>query len=104
MTSTSAIQSAIRTDLIEKGPCTLEVLLNRLPQYSWSEMFAAIDQLSREGGLVLRHPTQFDYQVSATPVQPTFQPSANRSDAEGDDELPGRFDVGALVYKERVSA
>ena len=104
MTSTSAIQSAIRTDLIEKGPCTLQALLNRLPQYSWSEVFTAIDQLSREGSLVLRHPTRFDYEVSVTPVQPTFQPSANGSDVGGDDELPGRSDVGSLVHKERVSA
>lgn len=101
MTSTSSIQSAIRTDLILKGPCTLQALLNRLPQYSWSEVFAAIDQLSREGSLVLRHPTRFDYEVSIAPVQPTFRPSARRSDAGGDEELSGRADV---VHKERVSA
>lgn len=104
MTSPSAIQSAIRTDLMQKGPCTLQTLLNRLPQYSWSEMFAAIDQLSREGSLVLRHPTRFDYEVSVVPAQPTSQQSANGFDVGGDDELPGRAHVDSQVYKERVSA
>jgi hypothetical protein len=64
MTKPAMIQSAIRSQLMQQGPCTLEALLDRLPQFSWSEIFTVVDQLSREGELVLRHPTRFDYEVS----------------------------------------
>jgi hypothetical protein len=58
------VQSAIRLHLIREGPCTLETLLTRLSQFSWSEIFSVVDQLSREGSLVLRRPARFGYEVS----------------------------------------
>lgn len=58
------VQSAIRTQLMQEGPCTLESLLTRLSQFSWSEIFSVVDQLSREGTLVLRRPARFGYEVS----------------------------------------
>ena len=58
------VQSAIRMHLSQEGPCTLESLLNRLSQFSWSEIFSVVDQLSREGSLVLRRPARFGYDVS----------------------------------------
>jgi hypothetical protein len=58
------VQSAIRTQLMQEGPCTLENLLTRLSQFSWSEIFSVVDQLSREGTLVLRRPARFGYEVS----------------------------------------
>src|SRR5262245_59195592 len=58
------VQTAIRTQLIQEGPCTLESLLTRLSQFSWSEIFSVVDQLSREGTLVLRRPASFGYEVS----------------------------------------
>jgi hypothetical protein len=64
MARTATIQSAIRSELMQQSPCTLEALLDRLPQFSWSEIFTVVDQLSRDGHLVLRHPTRFDYEVS----------------------------------------
>ena len=58
------VQSAIRMQLMREGPCTLESLLTRLSQFSWSEIFSVVDQLSREGTLVLRRPARFGYEVS----------------------------------------
>lgn len=58
------VQSVIRTQLMQEGPCTLESLLTRLSQFSWSEIFSVVDQLSREGTLVLRRPARFGYEVS----------------------------------------
>ena len=58
------VQSAIQLHLSREGPCTLESLLTRLSQFSWSEIFSVVDQLSREGSLVLRRPDRFGYQVS----------------------------------------
>jgi hypothetical protein len=84
MAYTVTVESAIRTELTSRGPCTLDALLHRLPQFSWSEVFAVIDQLSREGRLVLRHPTRFDYEVSIGPTQPAPELVHTGPDAEGD--------------------
>jgi hypothetical protein len=70
MMRTATIQSAIRLQLMQQSPCTLETLLDRLPQFSWSEIFTVVDQLSREGRLVLRHPARFDYEVSIGSARP----------------------------------
>ena len=64
MTEATTIHSVIRSQLRQQGPCTLETLLDRLPQFSWSQIFTVVDQLSREGELVLRHPARFGYEVS----------------------------------------
>ena len=62
--NTMTIESAIRVQLTKEGPCTLESLLNRLSQFSWSEIFSVVDELSREGSLVLRRPCRCGYEVS----------------------------------------
>ena len=62
--NTIGIESAIRSLLSQEGPCTLERLLTNLSQFSWSEIFSAVDQLSREGSLVLRRPDRCSYEVS----------------------------------------
>lgn len=62
--NTIGIESAIRSLLSQEGPCTLERLLTKLSQFSWSEIFSAVDQLSREGSLVLRRPDRSSYEVS----------------------------------------
>jgi hypothetical protein len=61
------IESAIRLHVLQEGPCSLETLLARLSQYSWSEIFSVVDQLSREGRLVLRRPGRCTYEVSIEP-------------------------------------
>lgn len=78
----TTIQSAIRSELTQQGPCALEILLNRLPQFSWNEIFIVIDQLSREGQLTLRHLSPFDYEVSIgssqpAPVNPNRRPQVH---------------------------
>lgn len=69
MRRTATIQSAIYSEL-QQGPCPLDTLLVRLPQFSWGEVFTVVDQLSREGRVVLRHPARFDYEVSIGPTWP----------------------------------
>lgn len=65
--NTMTIESALRLHLLQEGPCSLESLLARLSQYSWSEIFSVVDQLSREGRLVLRRPGRSTYEVSIGP-------------------------------------
>ena len=80
MVAATTIHVAIRSELIKQGPCTLESLLNRLPQFSWSEIFSAIDQLSRTGEVVLRHQARFDYEVAMSPTWPIVQQLSEQSD------------------------
>lgn len=96
-----SVESAIRIELASRGPCTLDALLLRLPQFSWNEVFTAIDQLSREGRLVLRHPTRFDYEVSIGKTQPTPALSHAGRDAESNMQ-PGHADSDFQAYEERT--
>ncbi len=47
MLQTDSLDSAIHHVLARVGTCTLEALAGRLPSYSWSQVFAAVDRLSR---------------------------------------------------------
>jgi hypothetical protein len=44
--------------------CTLDDLLQRLPGYSWAQVFAAVDRLSRKGTLMLSRTSRFGYVLS----------------------------------------
>jgi hypothetical protein len=101
MAYTVTVESAIRTELTSRGPCTLDALLHRLPQFSWSEVFAVIDQLSREGRLVLRHPTRFDYEVSIGPAQPASELVHAGRDA-ANDTLSGHVSSESRASKKRI--
>ncbi|MBS0169804.1 MAG: hypothetical protein JSR62_05575 [Nitrospira sp.] len=58
------IESAILQGLARRGPCTIDELIQRLPDYSWNQVFTTVDRLSRRSFLTLRHPTTFQYVVS----------------------------------------
>jgi len=78
---TAMIETAIRMELYRNGPCALRALIERLPQFSWNEVFAVVDRISREGTLVLRRRAQFDYEVSDRPI---LEPSRERRTAVGE--------------------
>ncbi|MBI3808153.1 MAG: hypothetical protein HY281_11695 [Nitrospirae bacterium] len=42
---------------------TIEQLVERIPELSWSELFETIDTMSRKGAIILRR-RGFDYEVS----------------------------------------
>jgi len=62
------IEGDIFQTLVRIGPCAFEDLVRALPSYSWNQVFAAVDRLSREGALRLSHPARCDYQVSIRDV------------------------------------
>lgn len=70
MLQTDSLESAIRRELGRVGPCTLEELNERLPYYSWNEVFAAIDRLTREGIVTLQRPDSLGYTLSLAPTPP----------------------------------
>ena len=60
MLQTDALESAIRQELARVGTCTLEELNERLPYYSWNQVFAAVDRRNREGTVTLQRPDSSD--------------------------------------------
>jgi predicted transcriptional regulator len=64
MTHFNQIESAILQRLARRGPCTIDELTQRLPDYSWNQVFTSLDRLSRERFLTLRRPSTFQYVVS----------------------------------------
>lgn len=70
MLQTDSLESAIRRELGRIGRCSLEELNERLPYYSWNQMFAAVDRLNREGIVTLQRPGSLDYLISLAPAHP----------------------------------
>lgn len=53
-------------ELGRRGPCTFNELVAALPGHTWNQVFMAVDQLSRDGHLVLNRQGRFDYVISMT--------------------------------------
>jgi hypothetical protein len=58
--------------------CTLDELAQRVPAYSWAQVFASVDRLSRQGTLTLSRTRCFGSVVSIGPAPPTPQSSQDR--------------------------
>ena len=67
MLRTDALESAIRQELARVGTCTLEELNERVPYYSWNQVFSAVDRLNREGTVTLQRPDSSDYLLTLAP-------------------------------------
>ncbi len=61
------IESAIHQQLAGAGTCSLDELAALLPSYSWAQVFAAVDRLTREGTIALKHPAPFRYILTLAP-------------------------------------
>lgn len=64
MTCAREIEKNVLQDLEQRGPCSIEEMVKRLPGYTWNQVFAAVDRLSRDAKVALRHPSPFEYQIS----------------------------------------
>ena len=63
------IETAIVEPLQRIGPCCLDDMPTPppLPNSSWGEVFAAVDQMWRDGRVLLRKQSYFTYQLSLVP-------------------------------------
>jgi hypothetical protein len=68
------IESAIHQQLARAGTCSLDELAALLPSYSWAQVFAAVDRLTREGTVALKHPAPFRYLLSLAPRRSAEMP------------------------------
>lgn len=49
-----SVEEAVIEILQRTGPCCLDNLAIQLPNFSWGEVFAAVDRTSRDGRLLIR--------------------------------------------------
>lgn len=63
-TAQSIIEDAVIDILDQTGPCTIDEVVQSLPPHDWSEVFFAVDTMSRDGRLVFRRPSNSVYQLS----------------------------------------
>ena len=59
-----SIESAIRLELTDVDNCTLDELTQRLPSYSWNQVFTVVDRLSRQGTVTLQRSDGSGYILS----------------------------------------
>jgi hypothetical protein len=59
-----SIEEAIVGKLRESGPCCLDDSVTSLANFSWGEVFSAVDGMSRVGRLLLRQSSDSAYQLS----------------------------------------
>jgi hypothetical protein len=63
--STEGLNRRILDHLNEEAVIGLDSLVQMLPEYSWNQIFYAVDQLARAGSIVLRR-HRYDYTLFST--------------------------------------
>ena len=58
----SSLEQDILVEIEEQAVMTLDALIDHMPQYSWSQIFQAVDTLARGGRISLRR-HGFDYSL-----------------------------------------
>ena len=69
-----AVQEAVLGILEREGACRLNDLVTKLRDYAWSEVFASVDAMSRNGRVVLYRMVSTgysDYRVALPSSTPT---------------------------------
>ena len=77
-TNVLSLDSVICHEVTSLASCTFDELVQRLPAYSWAQVFSAVDRLSRQGTLTISRTRCFGYVVSIGPAPPTSQFSQDR--------------------------
>lgn len=67
MRNREALECAVLEQLSLRAPVSLEELLHILPDHSWNQLFAAIDDLTRSEAITLRRIDRCTYHISLSP-------------------------------------
>ena len=65
-----SIESAIHQQLARAGTRSLDELMPQLPGYSRTQVFAAVDRLTRAGTVALTHPAPFHFFSHSHRIEP----------------------------------
>jgi hypothetical protein len=63
-TNVPSIDVVIYHEVTSLVSCTLDELAQRVPAYSWAQVFASVDRLSRQGTLTLSRASRFGFILS----------------------------------------
>jgi len=58
------VEEAIVETLQRRGPCCLDDVVTYLPNFSWGEVFLAVDRMSRDGRVSLLQLGYSNYQIT----------------------------------------
>ena len=58
------VEEAIIQTFRRSGPCSLDDVVSYLPNFSWGEVFVAVDCMSRDGRVFLRQLGYSTYQIT----------------------------------------
>ena len=94
-TTQTLIENAVIKILQQRGPCTMDELTAALPHLNWSELFSAVDDMSRDGRVVLRLLAGSGYQLSVPAAAP-------RIVARGQQQALVRFCVGCGYLRDEI--
>jgi hypothetical protein len=83
MPSDVSAEEVVIEALQRNGPCCLDELVRYLPNLSWGEVFVAVDQMSRDGRLLVR---QLGYSYSSYEITLPPQLASPRSPSHGEKE------------------
>jgi hypothetical protein len=61
------LDADILTELERLGACSFRELGTALSEYTWNQVFAEVDRLSRDGRLALTRHGRYDYRISMVP-------------------------------------
>jgi hypothetical protein len=61
-------EAAILKVLEGRGPCTVDAIINALPDYSRDQVLAVIDRLKEDGRLLFCAQTDFEEIISNHPI------------------------------------
>ena len=59
-----SIEEVVVETLQKSGPCCLDDIVTYLPNFSWGEVFVAVDRMSRDGRVSLRQLGYSTYQIT----------------------------------------
>ncbi|HEX9284499.1 MAG TPA: hypothetical protein VF879_02420, partial [Nitrospirales bacterium] len=57
------VELRVLREMKRRSSCTVDELVRALPDYTWNQVFRAIDRLIRDGALYFRRPNRFEYVV-----------------------------------------
>ena len=63
--SSDELEGRILAHLNEEAVIGLDALIEMLPEFSWNRIFHAVDELARDGSIVLRR-HRYDYTLFST--------------------------------------
>lgn len=86
------IEETIIKTLRSSGPCCLDDVVTYLPNFSWGEIFLAVDRMSRDGRVLLCQLGYSTYQIALrSPVCVSSAPSSQKKPQSRAQEYPRPF-------------